>query len=307
MGVKSPKKINDIDDQRMKAYLDDMKAKKKYWLGHLDDPKCFVRLQNGNTKTGHLSKTVSLAPVIDCPNCNVCKGKCYDLRNDCCYENVRNDRARNSAIHQADIARFWREIEEAVKAEFVIFLRINVGGDLRYEDYNYLREMAERCPKTTFQFFTKNTKDLIRWYDEGNSFPDNVKKLVSKWAGMDIPNPYHWPEAHVNFADGSCTAPLFGAYFCRGNCSACYFNEEGCPSLKNGEHAVYSDVVNGGYLLPKKGKYTMKDFKGLLTEWSQLDALFIINCSATYWNTNVSRIFETAKFLTLCELGIAVM
>lgn len=240
MAMKKPKNINDIDKELAKSRLADIRAKKKYWLAHLDDPDCHVRLQNGNTKTGHLSKTVSNAPVIDCPNCKECKKKCYDLRNDCCYETVRNDRARNSAIHQADIARFWREVEEAVKAEFVIFLRINVGGDLRYEDYDYIKGMAERCPRTTFQFFTKNTPDLIRWYDEGNSFPDNVKKLVSKWPGMDIPNPYGWPEAHVLWKDGSTTAPEFGAYFCQGNCSACFFNEEGCPSLKNGEHVVFN-------------------------------------------------------------------
>lgn len=238
--TKKAKNIGDINLDLAKKRIADMQKKKNYWLNHLSDPECYVHLQNGNTKTGHLSKTVSLAPVIDCKNCKECWKKCYDLRNDCCYENVRNDRARNSAIHQTDTGRYWDEIEKAVVDEYVIFLRLNVGGDLSYEDYDYLRGIGERRQKTTFQFFTKNTPDLVRWYDEGNAFPDNVRKLVSKWPGMDIPNPYGWPEAHVNWADGTTTAPDFGAYFCKGNCSACYFNEEGCPHLKDGEHVVFN-------------------------------------------------------------------
>ena len=238
--AKAPKNINDIDKELAKKRLADIKEKKKFWLNNLHHPDCFVHLQNGNTKTGHLSKTVSLAPVIDCENCKECRKKCYDLRNDCCYEPVRNDRARNSAIHDADIERYWWEVEKGVKEEFVIFLRINVGGDLVYNDFDLIKGMGYRCPRTTFQFFTKNTPDLIRWYDEGNYFPENIRKLVSKWPGMEIPNPYGWPEAHVLWKDGITTAPEFGAYFCQGNCSACYFNEEGCPSLKNGEHVIFN-------------------------------------------------------------------
>ena len=238
--IRKPKKIKDIDFELAKKRLEDIVNKREYWLSHLNDSDCYVHLQSGNAKTGHLSKTVSLAPVINCKNCKECKKKCYDLRNDCCYEPVRNDRARNSAIHQADIERYWWEIEKSVKEAFVIFLRINVGGDLVYDDYDFIKGMGDRCGRTTFQFFTKNTPDLVKWYDEGNCFPDNIRKLVSKWPGMDIPNPYHWPEAHVLWKDGTTTAPEFGAYFCQGNCSACFFNEEGCPSLDINEHVVFN-------------------------------------------------------------------
>lgn len=74
------------------------------------------------------------------------------------------------------------------------------------------------------------------------------------------------------------------------------------------EHAVYSDVVNGGHILPKKEKYTMADFKKLIkVGWNQLDARWIILCSATHYKTDTSAIFYTEKFLFNCELGIALL
>ena len=238
MATKKPKRVSDISAEAMKKRIEDMVNRREYWLEHLHDKECYVRLQAGNTKTGSLSKTVSLCPVIDCGNCNKCKHKCYDLRNDCCYKECRNDRARNSAIHKSDPERYFWEITKAVKEEFVIFLRLNVGGDFGKEDYDHIRKMGDECNRTTFQFFTKNTRPLIEWYDKGNELPQNVRKLVSKWEWMDIPNPYNWPEAHVLWADGSTTAPDFGAYYCKGYCSACYFYQEGCPYLKDGESVV---------------------------------------------------------------------
>lgn len=74
------------------------------------------------------------------------------------------------------------------------------------------------------------------------------------------------------------------------------------------EHAVYSDVVKGGHILPKKQKYTMADFKRLVESgWSQLDARFIIICSAAHHGTATSICFHTEKFLLNCELGIALL
>lgn len=72
------------------------------------------------------------------------------------------------------------------------------------------------------------------------------------------------------------------------------------------EHAVYSDVINAGLILPKKQKYTIRDFRKLLTEgWSQVDARWIILCSAVYWNTEPNKKLESANFLKLCQMGIA--
>jgi len=232
------KNINGLSNETMTKRLDDMK---RLYAEHCDNVEnIHVKLQKGNSKTGTGSFTVSLMPVLDCGNCSGCAKKCYDLRNDCVYSAVRNDRARNSAIYHCDRPRFWSEVEEGVNTNFVMFLRINVGGDLQYEDFAYITEMAKRCSRTTFLFFTKMYKDVNRFYDEGNRFPENVKCLFSAWPRMEMVNPYHFPESHVLWADGTTTAPEYGAVLCNGNCTACYFTTTGCVGLKHGEHVVFN-------------------------------------------------------------------
>lgn len=72
------------------------------------------------------------------------------------------------------------------------------------------------------------------------------------------------------------------------------------------EHAVYSDVVNAGLILPKKKKYTITDFRKLLAEgWDQVDARWIVLCSSTYWKAEYNKRLESGKFLELCQMGIA--
>lgn len=72
------------------------------------------------------------------------------------------------------------------------------------------------------------------------------------------------------------------------------------------ENAVYSDVVNSGLILIKKEKYTKSDFNRLVKiGWSQLDAQWIVVCSAAYHKAKLSKIFCTNAFLTACQYGIA--
>ena len=72
------------------------------------------------------------------------------------------------------------------------------------------------------------------------------------------------------------------------------------------EKAVYSDVINSNLILPCKRKYTINDFRKLLAEgWSQIDARWIVMCSAVFWNADLSNQIGSAKFLDLCELGLA--
>lgn len=82
--------------------------------------------------------------------------------------------------------------------------------------------------------------------------------------------------------------------------------EEMEVTMKLKENAVYSDVVDGGYILPKKDKYTMSDFKKLVKSgWNQIDARWIIICSAVYHETELSNKFGTEKFLFACSIGLA--
>lgn len=198
-----------------------------------------VKLQPGNAKTGSNCWTVSLMPIADCGhNCEHCARNCYDIRNDCWKPAVQNDRAKNSAIHKADIARYWAEISLQIKANYVNYLRINVGGDMSDEDFAYLAEAARENPRTGFLFFTKNYEGINAFLDE-NQFPENVHPIMSAWPGLKLINPHNLPVSHVLWEDGTTTAPQFGAYYCGGNCTECAFDGKGCWTLKKGEHVIF--------------------------------------------------------------------
>lgn len=200
--------------------------------------KLHVKVQRGNRKTGANCWTVSLLPVVDCGNCSKCKHNCYDLKADLIYPAVINDRARNSAIHKKDPDRYWREINEQVKKNCIRELRINVGGDLSYEDFKYVRVLGLENPNTDILFFTKNYDDINRYLDEV-SFPENVHAIMSAWEGMKMDNRHNLPCSHLLYDDGRTTAPEYGAVYCGGNCSECNMNSEGCWNLKKGEHVIF--------------------------------------------------------------------
>lgn len=237
MGVKEPKKVSEMCIEGVQNRLNKMLETRNEYLKNVDE--VHVVLQKGNTKTGVSCWTVSLIPIVDCPNCSKCQRKCYDIRKDCIYPSVLNDRARNSAIHLADPKRYWSEIAVQAKANCVEQLRINVGGDLTDEDFGYIAGMAELIPQCDILFFTKNYDGINRFLRE-HTFPVNVHPIMSRWDGMDCHNEFNLPESHVLWVDGKTTAPSYGAYYCSGNCSACHFNKEGCWTLKNGESVIFS-------------------------------------------------------------------
>ena len=197
-----------------------------------------VILQQGNEKTGINCWTVSLIPIADCYNCAECCKDCYDVNNVCYQSRVQNDRARNSAIHKLSPKTYWEQVEEEIKRLFVMQLRINVGGDLNYEDFGYIADMAKRCTGTDFLFFTKSYDDLNRFLDK-RKFPKNVKVIVSRWCNVECDNRHNLPESHVLYEDGRTTAPEFGATLCRGNCSQCAYFRDGCWNLKQGESVIF--------------------------------------------------------------------
>lgn len=209
------------------------------WIKRIESgEQVMIKLQRGNEKTGVNCWTVSLIPIADCLNCSECMKDCYDINNVCYLPDVQNDRARNSALHKVNIAEYWRQVEQLIKENFVMQLRINVGGDLMYEDFGYIKAMAERCPKTDILFFTKTYDGLNKFLDE-TEFPQNVHPIVSRWCGVECNNKHNLPESHVLYDDGRTTAPEFGAKYCGGNCSQCHFECDGCWTLKNGESVIF--------------------------------------------------------------------
>lgn len=207
--------------------------------GYLKDiENVHIKIQKGNSKTGNNCWTVSLIPVTDCPNCSECMKDCYDIKNVCYLPSVMKDRARNSALHKVDRKRFWNEVDLQVKANFVTELRLNVGGDLSNEDFAYVADLGKKNPRCMILFFTKNYKGINNFL-ANNSFPANVKYLLSAWEGMELDNPFNLPCSHVLWEDGRTTAPGFGAIYCGGNCSECAFHGKGCWVLGKGEHVIF--------------------------------------------------------------------
>ena len=223
---------NEAIENRIKKLIE----KRNEMMNNIDN--VHVKLQKGNRKTGSNCYTVSLAPIIDCSNCSGCKGQCYDIRNDVIYPQVIADRAKNSAIHKMQPNRYWHEIDQQIKANFVTELRLNVGGDLTDDDFEYVATLGKENPQTMILFFTKNYKGINKFL-ENNSFPENVKPIMSAWEGMEMDNPHNLPCSHVLYEDGRTTAPEYGAVYCGGNCSECAFNGDGCWNLKHGEHVIF--------------------------------------------------------------------
>lgn len=198
-----------------------------------------VKLQQGNSKTGRSVYTVSLIPIVDCgKNCKECKKECYDIINVCFQPAVQNDRARNSAVHKMDIKRFWDEVSYGIKYNCVETLRINVGGDVCAEDLPLINKCAKENPKCELLFFTKSYEE-VNEYLNNNTFEENIHCIMSAWENTKMDNPHNLPVSHVLYADGRTTAPEYGSIFCKGNCSYCKYNNEGCWTLKNGEAVVF--------------------------------------------------------------------
>lgn len=225
-----------ISEEVLKERAQSLLAQRNEMLKDVDN--LHVRIQRGNKKTGVNCWTVSLLPVVDCSNCAECSKDCYDLKSDLIYKGVVNDRCRNSAIHKADIARYWNEIDIQIKANFIRELRLNVGGDLNNDDFKYVAQLGANNPKTRILFFTKNYRGINKFLKK-SSFPDNVFPILSAWQHVSMDNPYNLPCSHVLYEDGRTTAPQYGAIYCGGNCSECAFNGNGCWNLKHGEHVIF--------------------------------------------------------------------
>lgn len=233
----------DTDNKRVQTMVEEMTA----MMANVNE--MHVRVMSGNKKTGKTCHTVSLLPVLDCGNCNVCKNDCYDLHHDMWRVKTRKAREVNSAIHKTDVKRYFNEIADEIVKKGITELRYNVGGDFTETDFTLANELAGKFPGTDFLVFTKNYDDANRAIAKTaeGKFNSNLHVIFSAWRDVEMNNPYNLPTSHVLYPDGSTTAPEFGAYFCGGNCSVCHFHkvqgnkaESGCWGLVNGEAVVFN-------------------------------------------------------------------
>lgn len=231
------KEIKNMSIEAIIGRVQKMVTMREEYIKDIDN--VHIKLQQGNSKTGKSVYTVSLIPIADCGhNCKECKKQCYDVINVCFQPAVQNDRARNSAVHKADIERFWNEVSYGIKYNCVQTLRLNVGGDICAADLPYINKVAKDNPKCDILFFTKSYKEVNEYLNE-NVFEPNVHCIMSAWENTEMENPHNLPVSHVLYADGRTTAPEYGSYYCGGNCAMCKYNDEGCWTLKCGESVIF--------------------------------------------------------------------
>lgn len=228
------KKIRPLNDESFIKRLNKMRDLVCEYADGVENRHVYI--SEGNSKTGKLVPSVSLVPVMCCPNCASCSKLCYDVRTDCMFPGVQRTRANNTAIWKADPDRYFREISEAIKKNGFRFFRWHIGGDIVNERYfQGMCEVAASHPDTKFLAFTKNFKVVN---EHAEDIPQNLQILFSDWVGQDTPNPHNFPTSNPLFADGSTTAKC-GAYFCPGSCTNCALTETGCWTLKKGEQVVF--------------------------------------------------------------------
>lgn len=198
-----------------------------------------ANIQQGNSKLGHIIKSVSLPPVLYCGNCKACKNDCYDLRHDVTQPQCRIYRAANAALYEENREAYWKSIEREVKS--CRFFRYHIGGDIQDRDYlQYMVDIAYENPHCEFLAFTKMF-DVVNGYmaDTEEDLPNNLHIIFSAWPGLDMPNPYHMPISFPVFAEVDeqefmSTMPSW-YWHCGNDCTECALCGQGCWTLKRGE------------------------------------------------------------------------
>jgi len=207
-----------------------------------------IAISMGNVKMGDVP-SVSLPPVLACPNCSECFAQCYFIRNCCMYPRVLKAVARNLALYRRrpftyfnEVARFCLQPKSkkdpAIKHDA---FRWHVGGDIPDAEYfNLMVEVAKECEGTTFLAFTKNYKVINEYLQSGKKIPSNLRVIFSAWPGAEMENPFNMPTSSPLFVDGtSAQTDNKTVHLCGGNCRKCFETGTGCWTLKEGEAVVF--------------------------------------------------------------------
>lgn len=195
-----------------------------------------VTISAGNLKMGSI-KSVSLPPVITCVKCE-CNKKCY-ARRMMRYKQTKESWFRNLELLKIDPDTYWREIEGTIMMERAF--RFHVSGDI--VDLDYMKRMAGIAARNShcqIICFTKKFDIVNQFIKEGGVISDNLHLIFSGWKGLEMNNPYNFPECHVIFKNGETTA-RDGAKYCSGNCSECFKENKNCFNLKKGEQILIKE------------------------------------------------------------------
>lgn len=204
-------------------------------------------ISEGNSKIGRVLN-VSLAPIVTCGDaCKLCKSLCYDVKACLQYKNVRDARARNTALAMLNRDEYFSRIADRIsRKRSNFFFRWHVAGDILDADYfDRMIQIARQFPQWTFWTYTKQYNIVNKWIDENGKLPDNLHIMFSQWKikldngqiiAVPLPNPHSLPIFTVVFEEEEFPADYF---HCPGNCDVCKENHLGCiagMNTANGAH-----------------------------------------------------------------------
>lgn len=192
-----------------------------------------VAISYGNRKIGRVMN-VSTAAIFTCGgNCAQCQNLCYDIKAALQYDNVRQARARNTAMSRKARALFFQQIDDAMtRRRRNKYFRWHVAGDI--QDADYLTRMIENARKhPDFKVWTYTKQyDIVNAYVAGHggdrhvAIPSNMVIMYSEWRGLPMVNPYGFPEFRVIFNGEN--VPSDCTWICPGNCDICKAQNRGC-------------------------------------------------------------------------------
>lgn len=196
-----------------------------------------LKVSPGNIKMGSIP-SVSLPAGLTCrPGCT-CIDKCYARKIERLRPTVRNAYLSNYNLLQEDEDTYWEEVEKSVKTSR--FFRFHVSGDIPDVMYLYrMIDVANNNPECQMLCFTKQY-EMVNEVAERTYIPPNLHLIMSAWRGIEMKNPFRFPEAHVIYRDGFTTASD-NAIPCGGNCTECATTDGGCWALKNGQEVVFHE------------------------------------------------------------------
>ena len=204
-------------------------ARKKYEEMRTEDIKLCI--SKGNKKIGRVMN-VSLMPIMTCPNCSGCSKLCYDIKACSQYPNTVIDaRMRNTVLMERDMGEYFARIDAAIsRRRKNKYFRWHVAGDIKNIEYfDHMIEIARRHPDFIFWTYTKNYA-VVNAYVQNHggsiaaAIPSNLSVMFSEWRGMDMVNPFGFPEFRVVFKDEVEPA----GFYCPGNCDVCKAAHRGC-------------------------------------------------------------------------------
>lgn len=209
-----------------------------YFLGLLKNGEFLkVSITKGNRKIGK-THNISLAPILTCGEaCKVCCGICYDGKACLQYANVRNARAKNTAITEYDLNEYFHQIDMyMVRIRKNKYFRFHVGGDIpSYEYFEKMVELAKKYPDWVIWTYTKQyyiVNKYVRIHGGNkNCIPSNLSIMFSRWEGLPMVNPYGFAEFILIKKDNATPENIRDKRLCNGNCQYCI--EHNCHCITN--------------------------------------------------------------------------